>query len=293
MDQLWTTSEVLLRPNRQKPLHYLAIVTSYPIKSSHNILLNLREFVKWSRKRNSMWKIDTNNDVFLATIASLGRDSTDRKCLYGVHPFYGTGPELLHIWKLMSSWMQSFLLSNKMNDLICQTSNKTYPHVSTVKLDVSISCGTPDLDAHAEEMGIPVVVFVEVNLICGADFREYSRSLESDVFAVKPTAETFWPMTTSQSNHVTIVYYVVKIYEWNALYFGGNEIRVPTTRSLWLAKGSPGFPKHRRQLGGNPRSLGAQDDVYLTRWLKNKYFPRTLLGFVKSKHFSRAGTHIF
>ena len=72
MDQLWTTSEVLLRPNRQKSLHYLAIVTSYPIKSSHNILLNLREFVKWSRKRNSMRKIDTNNDIFLVAMLRSG-----------------------------------------------------------------------------------------------------------------------------------------------------------------------------------------------------------------------------
>ena len=72
MDQLWTTSEVLLRPNRQKSLHYLAIVTSYPIKSSHNILLNLREFVKWSRKRNSMRKIDTNNNIFLAAMLRSG-----------------------------------------------------------------------------------------------------------------------------------------------------------------------------------------------------------------------------
>ena len=72
MDQLWTTSEVLLRPNRQKSLHYLAIVTSYPIKSSHNMLLNLREFVKWSRKRNSMRKIDTNNDIFLAAMLRSG-----------------------------------------------------------------------------------------------------------------------------------------------------------------------------------------------------------------------------
>ena len=68
MDQLWTPSEVLLRHNRQKSLHYLAIVTLYPIKSSHNILLNLREFLKWSRKRNSMRKIDTNNDIFLAAM---------------------------------------------------------------------------------------------------------------------------------------------------------------------------------------------------------------------------------
>ena len=175
MDKLWTTSKVLLRPNRQKSLHYLAIVTSYPIKSFHNILLNLREFVKWSRKRNSMRKIDTNNDIFLAAIPSLGRDSTDRKCLHGVHPFYGTGPELLHIiiWKLMSSWIQSLLLSNKMNDFICQTSNKTYPHVPTVKLEVSISCGTPDLDAHAEKMGNPVVVFHDVATDCGQQMALY------------------------------------------------------------------------------------------------------------------------
>ena len=54
-----------------------------------------------------------------------------------------------------------------MNDFICQTSNKTYHHVSTVKLDVSISCGTPDLDAHAEKMGNPVVVFHDVATDCG------------------------------------------------------------------------------------------------------------------------------
>ena len=54
-----------------------------------------------------------------------------------------------------------------MNDFIYQTSSKTYPHVSTVKLDVSISCGTPDLDAHAEKMGNPVVVFHDVETDCG------------------------------------------------------------------------------------------------------------------------------
>ena len=97
----------------------------------------------------------------------------DRKCLHGVHPFYGTGPELLHILKLMSKWIQSLLLSNKMNDFICQTSNKTYPHVSTVKLDVSISCGTPDLDAHAEKMGNPVVVFHDVATDCGQQMALY------------------------------------------------------------------------------------------------------------------------
>ena len=163
MDQRWTTSEVLLRPNRQKSLHYLAIVTSYPIKSSHNILLNLREFVKWSRKRNSMRKIDTNNDIFLAAMLRSGGIPRTGSA----YPFYGTGPELLHILKLMSNWIQSLLLSNKMNDFICQTSNKTYHHVSTVKLDVNISCGTPDLDAHAEKMGNPVVVFHDVATDCG------------------------------------------------------------------------------------------------------------------------------
>ena len=71
----------------------------------------------------------------------------------------------------MSSWIQSLLLSNKMNDFICQTSNKTYPHVSTVKIDVGISCGTPDLDAHAEKMGNPVVVFHDVATDCGHRWR--------------------------------------------------------------------------------------------------------------------------
>ena len=68
---------------------------------------------------------------------------------------------------------QSLLLSNKMNDFICQTSNKTYPHVSTVKLDVSISCGTPDLDAHAEKMGNPIVVFHDVATDCGQQMALY------------------------------------------------------------------------------------------------------------------------
>ena len=54
-----------------------------------------------------------------------------------------------------------------MNDFICQTSNKTYPLVSTVKFDISISCGTPDLDAHAGKMGNPVVVFHDVATDCG------------------------------------------------------------------------------------------------------------------------------
>ena len=58
-----------------------------------------------------------------------------------------------------------------MNDFICQTSNKTYPHVSTVKIDISISCGTPDLDAHAEKMGNPVVVFHDVATDCGHRWR--------------------------------------------------------------------------------------------------------------------------
>ena len=73
----------------------------------------------------------------------------------------------------MSRWIQSLLLSNKMNDFICQTSNKTYPHVSTVKLDFSISCGTPDLDAHAEKMGNPVVVFHDVATDCGQQMALY------------------------------------------------------------------------------------------------------------------------
>ena len=169
MDQLWTTSEVLLRPNRQKSLHYLAIVTSYPIKSSHNILLNLREFVKWSRKRNSMRKIDTNNDIFLAAMLRSGGIPRTGSAYTGfTHSMARTGTS-----KLMSSWIQSLLLSNKMNDFICQTSNKTYPLVSTVKFDISISCGTPDLDAHAEKMGNPVVVFHDVATDCGQQMALY------------------------------------------------------------------------------------------------------------------------
>ena len=60
-----------------------------------------------------------------------------------------------------------------MNDFICQTSNKTYPLVSTVKFDISISCGTPDLDAHAEKMGNPVVVFHDVATDCGQQMALY------------------------------------------------------------------------------------------------------------------------
>ena len=60
-----------------------------------------------------------------------------------------------------------------MNDFICQTSNKTYPHVSTVKLDDSISCGTPDLDAHAEKIGNPVVLFQDVATDCGQQMALY------------------------------------------------------------------------------------------------------------------------
>ena len=60
-----------------------------------------------------------------------------------------------------------------MYDFICQTSNKTYPHVSTVKLDDSISCGTPDLDAHAEKIGNPVVLFQDVATDCGQQMALY------------------------------------------------------------------------------------------------------------------------
>ena len=169
MDQLWTTSEVLLRPNRQKSLHYLAIVTSYPIKSSHNILLNLCEFVKWSRKRNSMRKIDTNNDIFLAAMLRSGGIPRTGSAYTGFTHSMAWDRN----FEINVELNQSLLLSNKMNDFICQTSNKTYPHVSTVKLDVSISCGTPDLDAHAEKMGNPIVVFHDVATDCGQQMALY------------------------------------------------------------------------------------------------------------------------
>ena len=142
-----------------KSLHYLAIVTSHPIKPSHNLLLNLCEFVKWSRKRNSMRKIDTNNDIFLAAMLRSGGIPRTGSAYTGFTHSMALDRNFSIYMKLMWSWIQSLLLSNKMNDFICQTSNKTYPHVSTVKLDVSISCGTPDLDAHADKMGNPVVVF--------------------------------------------------------------------------------------------------------------------------------------
>ena len=158
MDQLWTTSEILLRPNRQKSLHYLAIVTSYPIKSSHDILLNLREFVKWSRKHNSMRKIDTNNDIFLAAMLrseSLGRDSTDRKCLHGVHPFYGTGPELLHILKLMSSWIQTCFCRIKWMTSYAKHQIKHTPTSLLSKLTLAYHVG-PQTSMHMQrKSGIP------------------------------------------------------------------------------------------------------------------------------------------